>query len=381
MEMNHTKNTKARVITVFACLLLAVSALVGPLTPDHYYSEREKRNLTQLPIPDIEDIFSGDFADSLEDYLTDQIPLRDRWITLKTYAELAVGKRESGGVYIGKDHYLMDKFSSYDAKQLRINTAALASLQAAAAKNHIRMQTILVPVAAQMLTDKLPPFASAADYETILTALQAQGVSAIDLAKVLSAHTDEDIYYRTDHHWTSLGAYYAYAAWMQALGRRDEIIPQADWSKETLCDNFRGTTWNKVPLHGVPADRITAWYLHANRKVSYNDGKMQGSSLYARKYLSGSDQYAVFLNSNQAETVIKGSGTAGSGKLLLIKDSYGNTFAQFPSEQFEEVRVLDLRFWRGDLMDYAKQNGITDLLVLYGTQNFVSDTVLSLFCS
>ena len=324
---------------------------------------------------------SGDFADSLEDYLTDQVPLRDRWIAVKTYAELAVGKRESGGVYIGKDHYLMDKFSTYSTKQLRINAAALASLQAAAAKDHIRMQTMLVPIAAQMLTDKLPPFASAADYETILAALQEQGVSMIDLAKVLSAHTDEDIYYRTDHHWTSLGAYYAYAAWMQTLGRQDEIIPQADWTKETLCEDFRGTTWNKVPLRGVPADSITAWYLHADRKVRYNDGKMQGSSLYARKYLSGSDQYAVFLNSNQAETVIRGSGAAGSGKLLLIKDSYGNTFAQFPSEQFEEVRVLDLRFWRGDLMDYAKQNGITDLLVLYGTQNFVSDTVLSLFCS
>ena len=379
--MNHTKNTKSRVITIFACLLLAVSALMGPLTPDHYDSEREKRNLTQLPIPDMEDILSGDFADNLEDYLSDQIPLRDRWIAVKTYAELAVGKQESGGVYIGKDHYLMDKFSSYDAKQLRINAAALADLRAAAAKDHIRMQTMLVPVAAQMLTDKLPPFASAADYEAILAVLQEQGVSAIDLAKALSAHTNEDIYYRTDHHWTSLGAYYAYAAWMQAIDRQDEIIPQADWTKETLCEDFRGTTWNKVPLRGVPADSITAWYLHADRKVSYNDGKMQGSSLYARKYLSGSDQYAVFLSSNQAETVIKGSGAAGSGKLLLIKDSYGNTFAQFPSEQFEEVRVLDLRFWRGDLMDYAKQNGITDLLVLYGTQNFVSDTVLSLFCS
>ena len=108
---------------------------------------------------------------------------------------------------------------------------------------------------------------------------------------------------------------------------------------------------------------------------------MQDTSLYTRKYLSGSDQYAVFLNSNQAETVIQGSGAAGSGKLLLIKDSYGNTFAQFPCEQFEEVRVLDLRFWRGNLMDYAKQNGTTDLLALYGTQNFVSDTALSLFCS
>ena len=292
-QTENQKNTKARIITIFVCLLLTISALIGPLTPDHYYSEREKRNLTQMPIPDLEDIFSGDFADSLEDYLTDQVPLRDRWIAVKTYAELAVGKRESGGVYIGKDHYLMDKFSTYSTKQLRINAAALADLQTAAARNHIRMQTMLVPVAAQMLTDKLPPFASAAAYETILSALQEQGVSTIDLAKVLSTHTSEDIYYRTDHHWTSLGAYYTYTAWMQVLSRQNEIIPQTEWTKETLCENFRGTTWNKVPLHGVPADSITAWYRHADRKVSYNDGQMQDTSLYTRKYLSGSDQYGL----------------------------------------------------------------------------------------
>ena len=92
-QTENQKNTKARIITIFVCLLLTISALIGPLTPDHYYSEREKRNLTQLPIPDLEDIFSGDFADSLEDYLTDQVPLRDRWIAVKTYAELTVGKR------------------------------------------------------------------------------------------------------------------------------------------------------------------------------------------------------------------------------------------------------------------------------------------------
>ena len=97
-------------------------------------------------------------------------------------------------------------------------------------------------------------------------------------------------------------------------------------------------------------------------------------SIYERKYLSGSDQYAVFLNSNQAQTVIEGSGK--SGKLLLIKDSYGNTFSQFPVEDYAEVHVLDLRFFKGDVAEYAKENSITDTLVLYGVQNFVKDTNL-----
>ena len=209
-------------------------------------------------------------------------------------------------------------------------------------------------------------------YEKLNSRLGQRALAVVDcggLLCVLTAHSSENIYYRTDHHWTSLGAYYAYCAWRGIELNADE------WTQEVLCENFRGTTWNKVPLPTVPAEEITAWYKHADRSVSYNAGQYETDSIYERKYLDGSDQYAVFLNSNQAQTVIEGSGK--SGKFLLIKDSYGNTFSQFPVEDYAEVHVLDPRFFKGDVAEYAKQNGITDALVLYGTQNFVSDTALS----
>ena len=355
-------------MTSFFCLLLALSALAGLIMPDRYYSEREKRTLTQKPQFTMAAFLSGKFGDELEDYLTDQVPLRDGWVTMKTYLELAVGKRESGGVYLCKDQYLMDKLTSYSKKQLTANAAALADLQKKLAAEGIAMKTILVPMAAQVLTDKLPAYAPVADYAAILQVLTDAGVDWADVFSALAAHSGENIYYRTDHHWTSLGAYYAYCAWRG-------IEPVAgEWTQEVLCDDFRGTTWNKVSLPTVPAEEITAWYKHASRRVSYNNGQYETDSVYERKYLDGSDQYAVFLNSNQAQTVIEGSGK--SGKLLLIKDSYGNTFAQFPVEDYAEVHVLDLRFFQGDVVEYAKENGITDTLVLYGTQNFVKDTNL-----
>ena len=223
-------------------------------------------------------------------------------------------------------------------------------------------------MAAQVLTDKLPAHAPVADYTAILQVLTDAGVDTTDVFFTLAAHSSENIYYRTDHHWTSLGAYYAYCAWRS-------IEPNADeWTQEVLCDNFHGTTWNKVPLPSVPAEEITAGYQNPTRHVSYNNGQYETESIYERKYLSGSDQYAVFLNSNQAQTVIEGSGK--SGKLLLIKDSYGNTFSQFPVEDYAEVHVLDLRFFKGDVTEYAKENDITDALALYGVQNFVKDTNL-----
>lgn len=338
------------------------------LLPDRYYSEREKRTLTQKPQFTIADFISGEFSGELEKYLTDQVPLRDGWVTMKTYMELAIGKRESGGVYLCKDQYLMDKFTSYSKKQLAANAAALADLQEKLAAEGVSMNTILVHMAAQVLTDKLPAYAPAADYAAIFQVLTDAGVDTVNVWSTLAAHSGENIYYRTDHHWTSLGAYYAYCAWRG-------IQPNADeWTQEILCGNFRGTTWNKVPLPTVPAEEIAAWYKHINRSVSYNNGQYETDSIYERKYLSGSDQYAVFLNSNQAQTVIEGSGK--SSKLLLIKDSYGNTFSQSPVEDYAEVHVLDLRFFKGDAVDYAKENGITDALVLYGVQNFVKDTNL-----
>lgn len=357
-----------KIITSFFCLLLAVSALIGLLMPDRYYSEREKRTLTQKPKFTVANFISGEFSDELEKYLTDQVPLRDGWVTMKTYMELAIGKRESVGVYICKDKYLMDKFTSYSKKQLVANAAALVDLQEKLAAEGISMNTILVPMAAQVLTDKLPAYAPVADYAVILQVLTDAGVDTTDVLSALVAHSSENIYYRTDHHWTSLGAYYAYCAWRGIEPNVDE------WTQEVLCDDFYGTTWNKGPLPTVPAEEITAWYKHINRSVSYNNGQYETDSIYERKYLSGSDQYAVFLNSNQAQTVIEGSGK--SGKLLLIKDSYGNTFSQFPVEDYAEVHVLDLRFFKGDVTEYAKENGITDTLVLYGTQSFVKDTRL-----
>ena len=363
-----------KAIVLLAVILLAISALAEPLIPDRVYSEHEKRTLAEFPTFDAEEFFSGNFADGLEDYLSDQIPLRDNFITVKTFAEMAVGKRESGGVYIAKDNYLMDKFINYNPKLLKLNAEAVASLQADLEKRGIDVWTMTVPVASQVLTDKLPAFAPAASYEKMLGVLQDAGLKTIDVKKILDSHKDENIYYRTDHHWTSLGAYYSYREWMAALGRR--AVLESCWTKEVLCENFRGTTWNKVPLPTVPPEDILAWYQHENRRVSYNNGDYETDSIYERKYLEGNDQYAVFLNSNQGETVIEGSGDSGSGKLLIIKDSYGNTFSQFACEDFEEVRLIDPRFFRDNIRDYIDKNEITDVLVLYGIQNLAADASL-----
>lgn len=362
-----------KLITILFCGLLAAGIIAEILLPDKLYSDSEKRKLAQFPQLSPEEILDGKLSDSAEDYLADQFPGRDGWVTAKVLTELISGKRESGGVYFAQDGYLIDKFTTYSQKQFAANINTLCKLEETLSQSGIPMKVMLVPTAADILSDKLPAFAPNLSQSDFISYAEKQDLDVTDVSDILREHSGEYIYYKTDHHWTSLGAYYAYCAWKSSKGETAEAL--SAWTHEKLCDNFRGTTYAKVNYPFAPFDTIDAYYKQTENTVSYNDGAYVTDSLYERKYLDGSDQYAAFLNSNQALTVISGSGT---GKLLIIKDSYANTFAQFPADDYAETYLIDMRFYRGSVSKYAVDNGITDVLVLYNIPNFASDKSVSM---
>ena len=361
-----------KVVTILFCLIL-IAGIVGHLfTSDKYYSEHEKRTLKQFPSVTWSNIRSGKFGSEIEKYLADQFPWRDGWVTVKTLAERASGKKESGGVYFCKDDYLIEIHESFNEEQCTANVAALKNLTDALQEQGITLRVMLVPTASRILSDKLPAFAPDADQDRIIGYAKEQGLNIVDVTESLLDHKEEYIYYKTDHHWTSLGAFYAYAAWRQATGRTPS--PISAWTKETLCDNFRGTTYAKVNYPFAPYDIIEAFYKTEHHRVDYNSGNYIADSIYERKYLDGSDQYAVFLNSNQATAVVSGD---GEGRLLILKDSYANCFAQFCIDDYKETHLIDMRFFRGSVQDYMEEQGITEVLVLYNIPNFTADTNIS----
>lgn len=356
-------------ISAVFCLLLAAAVLSGLLLPDKYYSETEKRTLTQKSAISLADLPSGKMGDEVEKYLADQFPLRDTWVTVKTLAERLSGKTEISDVYFGSDGYLIDAFDSYDHSQFNANLKAVKRLSESIC---VPLDLMLIPTAAHILSDKLPAYAPNLDQKTLPDQAAGSGLSTVDVFDILSRHKDEYIYYKTDHHFTSLGAYYCYAAWMQSQGKPAE--PISAWQSEVLCNDFRGTTFNKVNYPFAPYDAITAYYKTLQHTANYNGGDYVTDSIYERKYLNGNDKYAVFLNSNQASAVVSGS---GQGKLLIIKDSYANCFAQFVIDDYAETHLIDLRFFSGCVSDYIAKNGITQVLVLYNIPNFAQDTKLA----
>ncbi len=360
---------KNKVISILFCLILICGVAFHLFTGDKYYSDNEKRTLKQFPKISWEQIRSGKFGDEIEGYLADQFPARDGWVTIKTLSERLSGKKESGGVYFANDGYLIEIHKGFSNKQTVANIGAVKQLQDSLAAKGITLRVMLVPTASDILSDKLPVYAPNADQQAVIEYAKKQGLNVVDVTAALSEHKDEYIFYKTDHHWTSLGSYYAYAEWM----RDRSMIPDpiSAWKKEQLCGNFRGTTYAKVNYPFAAYDVIDAYYKSEKHKVDYNSGNYITDSIYERKYLEGTDQYAIFLNSNQSTTVVSGS---GSGKCLILKDSYANCFAQFCVDDFEETHLIDMRFFRSSVQKYIEDNGIDEVLVLYNIPNFTSDT-------
>ena len=361
-----------KLLSLLFCALLLAGLILGPLLPDRYFSDQERRTLKQFPELTGKSFFSGEFGRELETYLADQFPGRDGWVSAKTLAERFSGKPESGGVSFAADGYLIELHSGLDELRLASNLAALKTLSDKLGETGVSLTLMPVPTAAWVLRDKLPAHTPNADQTAVIAAAEAAGLRVFDPTSALEAHADEYIYYRTDHHWTSLGAWYAYAAWRQ--GRGETPAPAEAWTRETLTETFRGTTWAKVNDPLAAADTIEAWYQVPDRTVSYNGGLTVSDSVYERKYLTTADPYGVFFNSNQADAVTRG---AGEGRLLILKDSYANCFAQFCLDDYEETHLLDLRFYRGSVTAYAAEHGITEVLVLYNIPNFCADTALA----
>lgn len=363
---------KNKVLTILFCFLLVSGIGISIALPDKYYSENEKRTLKQFPAISWEAIYSGKFGNEMEAYLADQFPGRNGWVTVKTITERMSGKKESGGVYFAKDGYLIEAFTGYQTKQCVTNIEAVKQLSDTLAQNGITLRVMLVPTASCILSDKLPLYAPNADQNQIIEYAKSKGLPVVDVESAIKEHDSEYIFYKTDHHWTSLGAYYAYAAWISEKG--GHAAPISAWKSEILCDDFRGTTYAKVNDPFAAYDTITAYYKNETHKVDYNGGNYMTDSIYEKKYLNGKDQYAVFLNSNQSTTVVSGRGTEN---LLILKDSYANCFAQFTVDDYAETHLIDLRFFKGSMQKYIEENGIDEVLVLYNIPNFINDTGIS----
>ena len=364
------KKTMQIVTAVMFCLFIGGFGLLHILLPDQSFSPVENRYLSQMPTFSISKLVDGSYTEDLETYLEDQFPLRDKWIGLKTRYEYALGKREFGSdsrgyVYVCGDRLIAKVVESDRAEQ------NLSYVQDLVEKSDIPVYLGLIPTAAEVWRDKLPEGAESFDQLGYIEKGEETGAVYVDMAGVLMDHAGEEIYYRTDHHWTSLGAYYGYTALLEAMG----MTPQSLGKGTTVSEDFNGTLYSTSGVHWLQPDTIETYVADEGVTVTVNDGASESThGLYVPEKLEGKDKYTYFLGGNNPLYIIKNPNAATDQKLLVVRDSYADSLAPFLSQQFSEIHLLDLRYYRTSVSDYAAANDMDAIFVCYSVDNFQSDS-------
>lgn len=374
--MKRNNHSLFFIVFVFFWAGLAVWNL---LTPGKVFSANENRYLAEFPEFTLKGFVSGNYMEDMDDYINDQFVLRDQWITVKVSLERLLQKKEIHSVFFAKDEYLIEHHteSDVDASLVKKNTEVLKAF-VELCKSQIgkdRIKVMLVPTASEILKDKLPPFASGTLYHQmdLLDEMKnelGEGV-LLPVEDTLYSHKKEYLYYRTDHHWTSLGAYYAYTLWAEAMDL--EPYPQEDFEKVLAADDFYGTLHSKVNTKVKPDD---IYVYNLKEQIDYRityDMEYSSTSLYDESKLEGKDKYSVFMEGNHALVEVETSNETGR-RLLVLKDSFAHSFVPFAANHYDTTYMVDLRYYNGNLRELMEEKGITDVLVLYNVMGFVKDT-------
>lgn len=362
---------------MLACLLLAMILcfnIVSLLTPDKEYSEQENRKLATAPRLTWTGLTEGSYFSDVESYVADQFAARDFWIALQLRFARFIGAKEANGVLLCEDGYLMEAPAAPNEIALQRNLSAIDTFAATHSDANVVMT--VVPNATCVLADKLPANLPVRDQKQDIQNIAngLNNVNFVDVTAALQVHAQEEIFYRTDHHWTTLGASYAFEAMASALG-----INAAGMAYEVypVSTTFEGTLASRSGCHEI-RDTVEIWAPKTDIEyyVTYEDSAETTCSIYASEALEQKDHYTVFFGGNHPRIDI--TTTAETGKcLLLFKDSYANCFVQFLTPHYEKIIIIDPRYYYGDVGTLMKREQITDVLFLYNVNTFLEDTSLA----
>ena len=362
-----------------SALLLLGLAIANLVWPKRDMIELENRKAAQFPAFSVEALLDGRWQSGFARWMQDQFLLRDAWINTQRAAdEIVFQKAEEGGILLGKDQWMFTKLFTIDdatRQQTAKNVQAVAEF---AARYPGKVTFLLAPSASVIYPEALPAGAPMADENALLDDIFAQvGESAavIDLREPFTARRDEYLYFKTDHHWTTNGAYRAYEQFCALKG----LTPfDRDAHEAVTVADFQGTHYSATRLWDVENDTIT-YYPLPNQMTIYNiTGEAQYEPMTTENLINTDkfatrDKYAAFLDGNNGYSVIEGD---GEGSILVVKDSYANSFIPYLTANYEKIGVVDFRNFKYGLDSTIEREGYDEVLILYNFQTFIADTDL-----
>lgn len=352
---------KMLIVIIGITLMLSVSFFT---TEKSYFSENENRNLFTFPEFNIKDLLSGEYFKDIDSYINDHFNFRNTFLKLKTKYELFLKNTLINGVYVS-DNYLFLKYE----KNSEINKV-VSTLNNFYNNIDIEANLILVPSSSLVNTELLPKFVSTSfEKEDIKYVLNNLNFPSIDVYDALVEENQRyDVYFKTDHHYSIYGANAVYKSFCEY--KNFECVKHTF----TLASkDFYGTLSSKVNIFNIK-DEIY-YYKTDEVKVTYEAENLIEDSLYDYGYLLEKDKYSFFLKGNHSLITIETS-MKNDKSILVIKDSYANSFIPFLTDHYEEIHVIDLRFYNMEVSKYALENDIDEVLFFYSTSGFNSGSGL-----
>lgn len=276
--------------------------------------------------------------------------------------------QQLGSVLVVGNHAYEYYSFSQSAADRYIGTVSRAADRLAGKAN---VYDILVPLAIDIvLDDAVRAGVSSADQKKAMDYIygsMSPAVKTVDAYSLLRQHRNEYLYFRTDHHWTATGAYYAYAALCEAKG----IAAPALGDYETMnFGGYLGSLYSKV---GKPAalgntpDAVTAYLPPVETAMQYTDKNGGVRNWPVIQNVAGwnsASLYNTFIAGDNPFTVIQNKERTDGSSCVVIKESFGNAFVPFLVADYQTVYVIDYRYYNGELVDFVTQNGVQDVIFI-----------------
>lgn len=360
-------------LTVIFCVFIGIMAAGIAFLPKQEVSVNEKRHLAPFPRLSVQSVLSGYWETGFEDYISDHFPQREAFTAIDSYYTLWTGQNGAKGVYKGRDGYLINTPVKCDENKLRANMEAILSL---AEKTGVRTRLMAVPTAGHVMADKLPVNHISYPDESIRYDIEQMcggSVEFIDIFKALLEEKDNaQLYYKTDHHWTSEGAYTAYRVWAQNEGIA--VRKKQEYNIESY-NGFYGTSYSKSALWSEKPDSIELWRYPVNAEVTIENNTYE--DMFFTENLSSEDKYTVFLDGNHAFAELVNRDRQNDRRVLVIKDSYAHCLVPFMIENASRVDMVDTRYYTGSVSELAAKNKYDEILVVGGVSSFCETSDLS----
>lgn len=365
------KAYKIVTVALFAAILVIMPVLTFVFMPSdpRPFSENENRYLTAFPNVTFDNFKNEKLMTGIDDWFTDRLFGREQLIKLRNGTERLIGKTTVNGVFTANDR-MIEMWEGFDSDYIGLHLSAMNNFSER--YPDIPMYFLLAPTSQEIYSGLFPASAPLGSQTELLEYCRdnLKTVQTVNVIPTMKMHADDYIYYRTDHHWTSFGAYLAYYDLAKAMGFKPSELSEYDI--EHASYSFRGTLYSKTLDDGVTPDIMDYYHLKGEKpvKLTINDGESvkKYDSLYFREYLDVKDKYSSFTGPNtpymDIETDIDGP------SLLIFKDSYAHSLIPFLTAHFGRITVLDLRLIQNGYSNYVKVDDYDSVMFIYNAITF-----------